>query len=215
MKEIMTKENIGKELFKWIAYDKEYCYLLVTLASSNGLITPEEALIAKTEIDKYGVNKDNVETEANKILSKYMLNLFPVLGYTDCRILYLIIKQYIDHPNEDLMDTSVQVDVDKIIKIVNSRNKGFRCNFKFNDLSYYKTLNNLIKHGFVHKAIKGTQILIDFDKIISISESEEKSIKDKQKELGIMVEGKKFEQTKEYLDKRAIVDEAVKKFDLS
>ena len=135
MNEIDTKESIGTELIKWMDKDATYCYTLNAYALSKGLITEEEAVIVKNDLDDY-YEKNKPAQEKNK----YMMTAFKKIGFTPTKILWELINQFPNKSFGDINNSELIPDNESIMK-----------KWKIDSISFYDMISNLITAGYLSK----------------------------------------------------------------
>lgn len=134
MNNIDTKESIGIEIFKWMEKDQQYVYTLNAYALQKGIITEEEALIVKNELDDYYKNKPTQEK------NKYMLSAFEKIGFSNTKVLWELIVQFPTHSYGDINNGELIPD-----------NEGIMKKWKIPSIDYYKIINILIDNEYLFK----------------------------------------------------------------
>lgn len=146
----MIKEEIGQEIAKWYKEDPNYCYVLILTARDEGLITEEEAIIAKQDLDKvYNRDKDVSSTRGN-----YMMKTIKKLGFTKNKILWNFIDQFPTTFIKPAENCIMRPNIKKIIA---------HCNLP-STIDFYALLSDIIKEGYIEHA-EGQLYKINFDRI--------------------------------------------------
>jgi len=152
---IENKENIAQEMVRWLPHDKTYCYALNVYALSKEVITPEQSILIKQELDAY-YGEEVRETSKSKI----MIKVFEDLGFSKTKLLWTIIDYFPKHG--DLTTFEVPLNTNKLQSLSGILPKD-----------YFPYLLTLQEKGYITK-IKGTKYRINFEKIKEVGEYEYK-----------------------------------------
>lgn len=155
----MTKEDIGLELQRWLAHDAPYCYTLVAYAHQEGVITEQECLAAKEELDKIYAHDKAVHENRGK----FLITVFKQLGMTKTRVLWNLIEQF---PNKFVGDPAegwMRPDHEKIYK-----------DLGITSIDYYSILADIQEYNYLEKKDENRKMYykINFEKIMQDYENE-------------------------------------------
>ena len=148
---VWTKEAIGKEILIWRDRDPAYTLTLVPLALSQGLITEEEAALAKEDLDNYykAIAADAERAKENK--AAIFLRIFQDLGFSATKLLWRVVELYpscfTGEPHQQLM----KIPHERLLK-----------QLKYRSTDYYSYLKHIESLGFMER-IKGNTWFVDFD----------------------------------------------------
>lgn len=157
-----SKEEIGRELRKFIDSDPQYCRMLIPYAFQKGTITREEAEIAFKDLNDYYEKTQKTDTTKMRKLSA----LLPVLGFSKLKVLYNLIEQL---PSRVYKDFELFPDDKKIMGTFT----------KIKPIEYYGIITNLVKLGYIAKGKQEGKktYIINFKKIDeTVSLKQEKTI---------------------------------------
>ena len=145
-----SKEEIGRELRKFIDSDPQYCRMLIPYAFQKGTITREEAETAYKDLNDYYEKTQKTDTTKMRKLS----SLLPVLGFSKLKVLYNLIEQL---PSRVYKGFELFPDDKKIMGTFT----------KIKPIEYYGIIANLVKLGYIAKGKQEGKktYIINFKKI--------------------------------------------------
>lgn len=152
---IWTREAMGQEIAKFVDVDPQYTYTLVALASHKGIISPEEAAIAKRDLDER--YKGRME-QANGKKGKYMVATFRKVGFIRAKVLWELIGQF---------PRWVYGDPERAEFIPHGEDACKR--LKIPTIDYYTIVGELIDLGYLTKRTEKKHLVygIVMDKVLS------------------------------------------------
>jgi hypothetical protein len=152
------KQQVGLEISKFMATDKQYTYTVAFWAYQEGIIDSDEYAIVKRELDGYYA-KDEVEESKKKEANRYMLKVLDVIGFTPTKILWRLIEQFPTRGVGDPANFELVPDNNKIIKDIN-----------IPSVDYFNLIEKIISNGFMEKGKYENKMTykINFHKIMSL-----------------------------------------------
>lgn len=150
------KQNVGLEISKFMATDKQYTYTVAFWSFQEGIINEDEYKIVKHELDEFYEKQEN---QSKKEANKHMLKVLDVIGFTPTKILWRLIEQFPTRGKGDPADFILDPNNEKIIKDIN-----------IPSVDYYSLVNKIIDAGFLEKKTINKRMVykINFDKIMSL-----------------------------------------------
>lgn len=149
-----TREAMGLEIAKFIDIDPQYTYTLVALASNKGIISPEEAKLAKQDLDdRY---RDRLEAVGGT-KGKYMVATFRKVGFIRAKVLWELIGQFPKRSFGDVESAEFIPNGDEAAK-----------RLKIPTVDFYSIVGELIDLGYLTKRSDNRRLVygIVMDKIL-------------------------------------------------
>lgn len=142
---LWTREAMGQEIAKFIDVDPQYTYTLVALASHKGVISPEEAAVAKADLDdRY---RDRMEAH-NGAKGKYMVATFRKLGFIRAKVLWELIGQFPKYVYGRAENAEFIPHGDEAAK-----------RLKIPTIDYYTIVGELIDFGYLSKRTENKHLV--------------------------------------------------------